>query len=109
MEMSSTVMKTASSLEPQWTFLSNHGHVLLCIAEDPDQTLRDIAMKVDITERAVQRIVAELEDAGVLKRIREGRRNHYEVDGSVPLRHELESHRRVQDLIDMVLATKRRR
>ena len=93
----------------QWTFLSNHGHVLLCIADDPDQTLRDIATKVDITERAVQRIVAELEDAGVLKRIREGRRNHYEVDGRVPLRHDLESHCRVQDLIDMVLAPRRKR
>lgn len=75
-----------------WTFLTNHSHVLLCIADDPDIRLRDLASKVGITERAVQRIVAELERDGYLTHERHGRRNHYEVDSSRPLRHPLENH-----------------
>ena len=58
---------------PDWTFLSNHGHVLLCIAQEPEIRLRDVAERVGITERAVQRIVADLEEAGYLSRAREGR------------------------------------
>ncbi|MCL4819360.1 MAG: winged helix-turn-helix domain-containing protein [Vicinamibacteria bacterium] len=94
--------RAAVAPTPSWTFLSNHGHVLLCIATQPELTLRDVAAKVGITERAVQRIVAELEEAGVLEREREGRRNVYRINGARPLRHALESHRRVQDLIDLV-------
>lgn len=94
--------KMPSPAEPSWTFLSNHGHVLLCIATEPELTLRDVASRVGITERAVQRIVSELEQAGVLEREREGRRNVYRINGALPLRHELESHRRVQDLIDLI-------
>ena len=75
-----------------WTFLSNHSHVLLCIAEDPDVRLRDVAVRVGITERAVQRIVAELEDAGYVSHERIGRRNRYEVNSDLPLRHPLEDH-----------------
>ncbi|MBX3249924.1 MAG: winged helix-turn-helix transcriptional regulator [Myxococcales bacterium] len=82
-----------------WTFLSNHAHVLLCVARDSDVRVRDVADEVGITERAVQRILGELEDAGVLQRERRGRRNHYEVDASVPLRHPLEAHRTVGDLL----------
>ncbi len=85
-----------------WTFLSNHAHVLLCISRNPDTRLRDIATDVGITERAVQRIVVELEDAGVLERERRGRRNHYHLDGDVPLRHPLEDHRTVGDLLRLL-------
>ncbi|NJK90751.1 MAG: winged helix-turn-helix transcriptional regulator [Blastochloris sp.] len=88
----------------RWTFLTNHAHVLVCLRLVPGQTLRDVAQRVGITERAVQRIVAELEMAGVLERRREGRKNEYKIREDVPLRHELESHRTVGDLLRMVTA-----
>lgn len=90
----------------QWTFLSNHTHVLVCIARDPEQTLRHLAAQVGITERAVQRIVAELEAAGALRRARKGRRNHYELELSLPLRHPLEQHCRIGDLLALVVGTR---
>jgi DNA-binding transcriptional ArsR family regulator len=87
---------------PAWTFLSNHAHVLVCLARDAEIRLRDVAAAVGITERAVQKIVNDLEEGGVVVRRREGRRNRYEVDGSVPLRHPLESHRTVGSLLQLV-------
>jgi hypothetical protein len=90
---------TTSDSGAGWTFLTNHGHVLLCIAEDPDIRLRDVADKVGITERAVQRIVAELEDAGYLAHQRHGRRNHYEIDATLPFRHPLEDHLQIGPLL----------
>ncbi|MEO1236910.1 MAG: winged helix-turn-helix domain-containing protein [Planctomycetota bacterium] len=85
-----------------WTFLSNHSHVLLLLAAEPDLRVRDLAERVAITERAVQKIIADLETAGILTRTREGRRNHYHVHADRPLRHPVESHRTVADLIAMV-------
>jgi len=85
-----------------WTFLSNHAHALMCIAKDPDARVRDIAGAVGITERAVQRILRELEEAGVVVRERRGRRNHYSIEGNCPLRHPLEQHKTVNDLITLV-------
>lgn len=87
-----------------WTFLSNHGHVLLCIAREPEIRLRDVATRVGITERAVQRIVADLEHGGYLSRAREGRRNRYELHPERPLRHPIEAHQQVKALLDLVLA-----
>lgn len=87
-------MKPAS-----WTFLSNHAHVLVCIARDPTVRLRDVANAVGITERGAQRIVAELEDAGIIRRIREGRRNRYEIDRAASLRHPIESESTVGELL----------
>ncbi|TXK61018.1 winged helix-turn-helix domain-containing protein [Alkalisalibacterium limincola] len=89
-----------------WTFLSNHTHVLVCLASEGDPTLREIAARVGVTERAVQRIVAELEQAGVVERRREGRRNVYRLNTDVPLRHPLEAHCRVGDLIHAILPRK---
>ena len=86
-----------------WTFLTNHTHVLVCLAEDPGLRLRDVAARVGVTERAVQRIVAELEAGGVLTRTREGRRNRYTIDGRIPLRHPLEEHRDVGALLRWIL------
>ena len=83
----------------RWTFLSNHGHVLVCIAQRADARVRDIASEVGITERAVQRIISELEEAEVLVRERVGRRNHYTIREDAPLRHPLEAHCTVADLI----------
>jgi len=88
----------------QWTFLSNHGHVLICLARDPEARLRDVAQAVGITERAVQKIVADLEAAGVLTRERTGRRNRYHLAAERPLRHPLEAHRTVGALLGMVLS-----
>ena len=88
---------------PGWTFLSNHTHVLVCLASDGDQTLREVAARVGVTERAVQLIVAELEQAGVLRRTRDGRRNTYAIDADVPLRHPLESHCSIGDLLELVI------
>jgi DNA-binding transcriptional ArsR family regulator len=88
---------------PSWTFLSNHAHVLLCLAENADPTVREVALRVGITERAVHKILAELEEGGYLSRHRDGRRNTYVVHGERPLRHPIEAHRTLDDLIDVVL------
>ena len=88
--------------QQHWTFLTNHSHTLLCIASDPDVRLRDIADQVGITERAAQRIVAELEEAGYVSHERVGRRNHYELHPDLPLRHPLESHLAVGELLGVL-------
>jgi DNA-binding Lrp family transcriptional regulator len=85
-----------------WTFLSNHTHVLLCIHQDPGVRLRDIATMVGITERAAQSIVADLEDSGYLRRERVGRRNRYDLMPDVALRHPLESHHTVGELLRLL-------
>lgn len=94
--------KPAAPKAGPWTFLTNHAHVLLCIARDPEARMREVANQVGITERAVQRIVAELEAAGYLVHERDGRRNRYEVRAAQPLRHPIEQHCRVAQLIKMV-------
>lgn len=86
-----------------WTFLSNHAHVMLCLAAEPEMRLRDVAARVGITERAVQRIVAELEDAGYLERNRNGRRNSYQFHPALHLRHPVEGHRTIGELIEFVI------
>ena len=88
---------------PDWTFLSNHAHVLLCIAKEPELRLREMAHRVGITERAVQRIVADLEEGGYLSRSRAGWRNRYAVHPDRPLRHSVESHREVRVLLNLIL------
>ena len=82
-----------------WTFLTNHAHVLIALARDPSARVRDIAERVAITERAVQKILADLEAAGVVTRTREGRRSHYAVDRTSPLRHPNEAGGTVRDLL----------
>jgi DNA-binding Lrp family transcriptional regulator len=85
--------KPAPVAASAWTFLTNHAHVLVLIAQDPEIRLRDVAERVGITERAVQRIVADLEAAAYLERKRFGRRNHYLVDLEMPVRHPVEANR----------------
>jgi len=87
---------------PSWTFLTNHAHVLNCIAEDPDTRLRDIAERVGITERGAQSIVSDLETEGYLTRIRVGRRNRYEVHPDLPLRHPIERDHQVGELLGLL-------
>jgi DNA-binding transcriptional ArsR family regulator len=93
----------AAPADRQWTVLSNHGHVLVCLARDPDARLRDVALRVGITERAVQKILADLDEARVVERRREGRRNRYRLRTDRPLRHPVEAHRTVAALLGMVL------
>ena len=87
-----------------WTYFTNHAHVLILLARDASSTMREVADAVGITERAVQRIVGELEEAHVLKRSRKGRRNVYAVNPALALRHPLESHCTVADLLALVNA-----
>jgi predicted DNA-binding transcriptional regulator len=86
----------------QWTFLTNHAHVLLCIASDPEMRLRDVASRVGITERAAQRIVADLVNEGYLTRTRLGRRNQYVVHGDRPFRHPIEGDREIGSLVNLL-------
>lgn len=82
-----------------WTFLTNHAHVMVCVARDPGMLVREIATEVGITERAAQRILAELIGAGYLERERDGRRNRYRLHPELPLRHPLERHHLVGELL----------
>ena len=91
-----------------WTFLTNHAHVLVCIARDPGIRLRDVAEHVGITERATQGIVSDLVEAGYVSRTRVGRRNHYSVRDDLPLRHPLEHDQAVGNLLQVVSPPPRR-
>ena len=86
-----------------WTFFSNHTHILVVIARNPDARVRDIAEEVGITERAVQRLIADLAESGYLVVTKEGRRNHYRIQAELPLRHPLEEHRSIADLLEMLM------
>ena len=92
---------------PDWTFLTNHAHVLLALARDPQARLRDVAVLVGITERAVQGIVADLELEGYLTRIRVGRRNIYQLHRHRRFRHPAEASHRIGELLDLFTDTPR--
>ena len=88
--------------------MTNHAHVLFCLAASPgDVRVRDVAERVGITERAVHRILDELESDGYIARTRVGRRSVYVVFDKLPLRHPIEAHRRVNDLLALVFAPSR--
>ena len=87
-----------------WNFFSNYAHVLVCLAQNPDARLRDVASRVGITERTALRLVTQLEEAGILKRVKEGRRNSYLIDANKSLRHPIESHCSVGDLLATILS-----
>jgi predicted transcriptional regulator len=91
-----------------WTFVSNHFAVLLCIAQDESIRIADVADRVGLTERAVQGIVADLVDGGYVTRTRVGRRNHYEINREMPLRHLQAQHRRLGELLTLMGAPRRR-
>jgi hypothetical protein len=84
---------------PGWSFLTNHAQVLLCIAHDPGNRLREIGDAVGITERAAHRIVVELADAGYISRTRNGRRNHYTIKSHLPLPDPLAREQKIGDLL----------
>ncbi|WP_315853685.1 helix-turn-helix transcriptional regulator [Rubripirellula tenax] len=86
----------------RWTFLTNHAHVLVVLHADPEMVLREVAARVRITERAVQRIVQDLEEEGFIRREKVGRQNRYEVLVDKSLRHPIESHRQIGELLDLI-------
>ncbi len=85
-----------------WTFLTNHSHVLLCLVRNPAMRMRDIAAEVCITERAVQRIIAELAEEHYITRIKKGRCNTYQINTGRHLRHPLENNRTIGELVDLI-------
>ena len=97
-------MKSSSgNSPPRWSLLTNHGHVLACIAAEPDARLRDIAETVGITERTAAQIVTDLEQAGYLTKTRVGRRNRYELDGERRVRTAGRSSMTVAQLLSVLL------
>ncbi|NLF96301.1 MAG: MarR family transcriptional regulator [Candidatus Riflebacteria bacterium] len=86
-----------------WTFLTNHSHVLLCLAQNPGIRMREIAERVLITERAVQRIVAELTEAGYISHQKDGRCNRYHINYDRHLRHPIESGKTISELINLLI------
>ncbi|TGM33672.1 winged helix-turn-helix transcriptional regulator [Leptospira biflexa] len=85
----------------QWTFLSNHSHVLICLSKDPEMRLKDVAVLVGITERAVQTIVKDLVDASILQKSKDGRRNQYIIQSDQKLRHPLEANHSISELLKL--------
>jgi predicted transcriptional regulator len=85
-----------------WTIFSNHGHVLVCLARNSDARLRDVAADVGITERAVQKIVRDLQDGGMISVTKNGRRNRYRIHKKQNLRHSLEANCKLRDLVKLV-------
>jgi DNA-binding MarR family transcriptional regulator len=96
------MIKSETAEGVRWTFLTNHSHVLICLARDPEMRLRDVATEVGITERAVQAIIADLERAHVITRERHGRRNRYTIHPNQPLRHPVEAAHNVGELLAML-------
>ncbi|WP_372718640.1 helix-turn-helix transcriptional regulator [Novipirellula sp.] len=93
---------SASGETSRWNFLTNHAHVLIVLYSHPDMVLREVALRVGITERGVQRIIQDLEDEGFLRREKVGRKNHYQVLTDESLRHPLEAHRTIGDLLKLI-------
>lgn len=89
-----------------WSFFSNYAHVLVCLAENPHARLRDLAERVGITERTAQRLVTHLEQGGILKRVKTGRRNRYVIDNRKHLRHPIESHCTIGKLLATIVNQK---
>src|SRR5690348_15054969 len=100
--ISRTVRSDPSGTAAGWDFLTNHAHVLLCVADDPGIRLRDIAAAVGITERSAHKILSELVDEGYVLRERHGRRNRYQVKPKLPLRHPLVHDREVGELLEVL-------
>lgn len=97
-------MTEERSLRPDWTFLTNHGHVLLAVANAPDNRVSDIAAHVGITTRATLAILRDLEDAHYIERTRVGRRTHYTVNRHRPFRHPATATHEVGELLAIFAA-----
>jgi predicted transcriptional regulator len=94
---------------PDWSFLTNHGQALLCVARDPEMRLRDIATALDITERSAYAIVNDLAEAGYVLKEREGRRNRYVVQHHLPMPENTARERTIGEVLDLLVEAKPRR
>ena len=92
----------------EWTFLTNHAHVLICVARNPGARIRDVSEDVGITERTAQRILRELAADGYLRRTPDGRRSIYEVNDALPLRHPLESGHAIGEILHVLTSQARK-
>ena len=101
MAISSEASSTPADDDRHWTLLTNHGRILLLIAQEPDVRIRDLAAAAGVTERTAQAIVTDLEHAGYITKERSGRRNVYTVNRKQPFRHKAESGHKVGELIDL--------
>ena len=99
------ILKLAA--DSTWTFLTNHSHVLISIAQNPEARMRDIADRVGITERAVQRIVDDLTEKGYLRVEKVGRRNRYLILAKKYLRHPVEQHVQIGKLLELVVGDRK--
>ena len=99
-------METAGAAEPfwfgSWSFITNHAQVLLTVARRPDATVAEVARAARITERSAYRMLADLQQAGYVRRRRVGRRNSYEIDAKLPLRDPVVENELIDDLIALV-------
>ncbi|MCA9095374.1 MAG: winged helix-turn-helix transcriptional regulator [Planctomycetaceae bacterium] len=102
MERSSAASVKPAETHGRWTFLTNHSHVLILLEREHSLILRDVAARVGITERAVQRIVAELQEDGYLTIEKIGRKNTYQINHEKKLRHPIEQDRSIGDLLSVV-------
>lgn len=109
--MGKTISKKKSAAKPmtrpanssaRWTFLTNHAHVLAVLDSNPQLVLRQVAVEVGITERAVQRIIQDLEEGGFIRKEKVGRTNRYQVLTNQHLRHPIEAHRKIGDLLKLI-------
>ena len=89
---------------PKWTFITNHGLVLSYIFHNSTSTAREIANHIGVTERTTHKIISDLEVAGYIKRQKIGRRNVYNVDPQLPLRHHTKTDIVVEDLLESLTA-----
>ena len=92
-------MSITAGVVREWTFLSNHGHVLVHLSRDPDSRIRDIADAVGITERSAQAILADLEESGYVTVTRIGRRNRYKINPGLKFRHPAEEGKPISSLL----------
>jgi predicted transcriptional regulator len=93
----------------EWSFLTNHARVLMCIAHDPGIRLRDIASTLDITERTAYGIVTDLTEGGYVVKEKDGRRNRYQIQAHLPLREPISRERTIGEMLALLLDTKSRR
>lgn len=102
MQSKSSRISTVPPEAAGWTFLTNHTHILVVLAREPSMRIRDLADEVGITQRAVQRILAELTESGIIKVRKEGRRNNYMINRKTRLRHPLENRHTIGELLDIL-------
>ena len=105
--MAPAARKSAQDEPHRWTFFTNHGHVLVCIAQNPDVRISEIATLVGIGERAAHRIVGELVEGGYVIRKKDGRRNTYSIDQTRHLRHPLEADHTIGEIFKVLMRMRR--